>query len=627
VRPPESAAEQEGFPVRIEDYALIGDLETSALVGRNGSVDWLCLPRFDSASCFTALLGEEKHGCWLIAPTEGVRSVLRRYREGTLVLETDFETADGAVRVIDFMPPREGGAPQLMRIVQGLRGRVPMRMQLIIRFGYGLNVPWVERVPDGLVAQAGPDAVHLSTPVVLRGENLSTVAEFTVQEGASERFVLSWFPSYERPGRTEDAHAALARTEAWWREWSDRCTYHGEYRDEVLTSLIVLKALTDQVTGAIVAAPTTSLPEDLGGERNWDYRYTWLRDSVLTLNALLVGGYTDEALAFSDVVFRATAGQPDQAQIMYGLAGERRLEEYKLDWLPGYEGSKPVRVGNAAAGQFQLDVYGEVVGVGWAVAMAVGEFSERLWRQLRGLLDYLETAWQEPDDGMWEARGPRRHYTQSKVMAWLAFDRAIALSKRFKLEGPLQRWEQVRAQIHDEILEQAYDPQRRTFTQSYGSTALDAGVLTVGLVGLLEPTDDRFTTTIDAVRRELGHEGFISRYSTDVTDDGLAGSEGQFLACSFWLVEALALNGRQAEARELFERLLALRNDLGLYAEEYDVAHGRQVGNFPQAFTHLALISAARVLSGERAGTRSMPPAPLPRMPAPPHRPAPMKPR
>ena len=612
--------------MRIEDYALIGDLETSALVGRNGSVDWLCLPRFDSASCFTALLGEEKHGRWLIAPAGEVRSVTRRYREGTLVLETDFETADGAVRVIDFMPPREGGAPQLVRIVQGLRGHVLMRMQLIIRFGYGLNVPWVQGVPDGLVAQAGPDAVHLSTPVELRGENLTTVAEFTVQEGASERFVLSWFPSYGRPGRTEDAHAALARTQAWWREWSGRCTYRGEYRDEVLTSLIVLKALTDQVTGAIVAAPTTSLPEDLGGERNWDYRYTWLRDSVLTLNALLVGGYTDEALAFSEAVFRATAGQPDQAQIMYGIAGERRLEEYQLDWLPGYEGSTPVRVGNAASGQFQLDVYGEVVGVGWAVAMALGPPTDRTWRQLRELLDYLESAWQEPDDGMWEARGPRRHYTQSKVMAWLAFDRAIALSKRFKLDGPLQRWEQVRAQIRDEILERAYDPQRHTFTQSYGSTALDAGVLAIGLVGLLEPTDDRFSTTIDAVRRELGHDGFISRYSTDATDDGLAGSEGQFLACSFWLVEALALNGRQAEARQLFERLLALRNDLGLYAEEYDVARGRQVGNFPQAFTHLALISAARVLGGERAGTRSTPPTPLPRIPAPPPRgPAPVK--
>ena len=597
--------------MRIEDYALIGDLQTSALVGRNGSVDWLCLPRFDSASCFTALLGEEKHGRWLIAPAGEIRSVSRRYREGTLILETDFETDEGAVRLIDFMPLRDGGAPQLMRIVQGLRGRVPMRTQLIIRFEYGSIVPWVQRVPGGIVAQAGPDAVHLSTPVELRGEQLTTVAEFTVGEGASERFALSWFPSYERPARTEDAGSALARTEAWWRGWSERCSYQGDYRDEVVTSLIVLKGLTDQVTGAVVAAPTTSLPEDLGGERNWDYRYTWLRDSVLTLNALLAGGYTDEALAFNESVFRATAGHPEDVQIMYGIAGERRLEEYELDWLPGYEGSKPVRVGNAAAGQFQLDVYGEVLGVGWEVAMATGQFPQRRWRQLRKLMDYLESVWRDPDDGMWEARGPRRHYTQSKLMAWVAFDRAIALGEHFGLEGPLERWKQIRTEIHDEILDKAYDPQRNTFTQSYGSRALDAGALMVGLVGLLPPTDDRFTGTIDAVRTELGHDGFISRYSTDATDDGLSGSEGQFLACSFWLVGALAGNGREGEARELFERLLALHNDVGLFAEEYDVARKRQVGNFPQAFTHLALINAARILSGERVGTRSTPlPAP-----------------
>ena len=586
--------------MKIEDYALIGDLQTSALVGRNGSVDWLCLPRFDSAACFAALLGEEGHGRWLIAPAGEVSGSSRRYREGTLILETDFETAEGAVRLVDFMPLRDGGAPQLMRVVQGLRGRVPMRMQLILRFEYGLVVPWVQRVPDGIVAQAGPHAVHLTTPVDLRGEQLTTVAEFTLAEGASEGFALSWFPSYERPPRAEDARSALARTEAWWRDWSGRCSYQGDYRDEVVRSLIVLKGLTDQVTGAVVAAPTTSLPEDLGGERNWDYRYTWLRDSVLTLNALLGGGYTDEALAFSECVFRATAGHPEQLQIMYGVAGERRLEEYELDWLPGYEGSRPVRVGNAAAGQFQLDVYGEVLGVGWAVAMAVGQVSPRRWSQLRRLTDYLETVWRDPDDGMWEARGPRRHYTQSKLMAWVAFDRALALAEHFRLAGPLERWRQVRAEIHDEILEKAYDPRRNTFTQSYGSETLDAGALMVGLVGLLPPTDDRFTGTIDAVRSELGHDGFISRYSTDATDDGLSGSEGQFLACSFWLVDALALNGREGEARELFERLLALRNDLGLYAEEYDVARKRQVGNFPQAFTHLALIDAARILSGER---------------------------
>jgi GH15 family glucan-1,4-alpha-glucosidase len=574
--------------VKVEDYALVGDLQTAALVGRNGSVDWLCLPRFDSASCFAALLGQERHGRWLLAPAGEVIGCSRRYRQGTLVLETDLETAEGAVRIVDFMPLRDGGAPQLVRIVQGLAGRVPVRMQLVVRFGYGLVVPWVQRVPDGILAQAGPDAVHLSTPVDLRGEQLTTVAEFTLAEGASEAFVLSWFPSYQRPARTEDARSALARTEAWWRDWSGRCAYRGGYREEVLTSLVVLKGLTDQVTGAVVAAPTTSLPEDLGGERNWDYRYTWLRDAALTLNALLAGGYAQEALAFADCVFRATAGHPEQAQIMYGIAGERRLEEYELDWLPGYEGSRPVRVGNAAAGQFQLDVYGEVVGVGWAVAMAVGRLSARHWRQLRRLTDHLQTVWRDPDDGMWEARGPRRHYTQSKLMAWVAFDRAIALAEHFGLDGPIERWKRVRAEVRDEVLEQAYDPRRNTFTQSYGSEALDAGALMVGLVGLLPPTDDRFTGTIDAVRRELGHDGFVSRYSTDATDDGLSGSEGQFLACSFWLVDALALNGREGEARELFERLLALRNDLGLYAEEYDVARGRQVGNFPQAFTHLA---------------------------------------
>jgi GH15 family glucan-1,4-alpha-glucosidase len=588
--------------VKIEDYALVGDLQTSALVGRNGSVDWLCLPRFDSASCFSALLGEEEHGRWLIAPVGAVRGVERRYRDGTLILETDFETDDGAVRLIDFMPLRDGGEPQLMRVVQGLRGRVPMRMQLILRFGYGEVVPWVHRVADGIVAQAGPDAVHLSTPVDLHGEELTTVAQFTVTEGASERFVLSWFPSYQRPAPTEDAQSALARTEAWWREWSERCTYHGDYRDEVLTSLIVLKGLTNEVTGAVVAAPTTSLPEDLGGERNWDYRYTWLRDSVLTLNALLAGGYTAEAVAFSECIFRATAGHPEQMQIMYGIAGERRLEEYELDWLPGYEGSKPVRVGNAAAGQFQLDVYGEVLGVTWAVVMAIGALPLRRWSQLCKLLDYLETVWRDPDDGMWEARGPRRHYTQSKVMAWVAFDRAISLAEHFGLDAPLDRWRQNRAAIRDEVLDKAYDPARNTFTQSYGSKALDAGALSIGLLGLLSPTDDRFTGTIDAIRTELGHDGFISRYSTDATDDGLAGTEGQFLACSFWLVDALALNGRVDEARELFERLLTLRNDLGLYAEEYDVTRKRQVGNFPQAFTHLALIDAARILSGGRLG-------------------------
>ena len=583
--------------MRIEDYALIGDLRTAALVGRNGSVDWLCLPRFDSPSCCTALLGDATHGRWLIAPVGGARRVTRRYRPGTLILETDVETDDGAVRLIDFMPPRVGDRPQLIRIVRGLRGRVRMQTEVVLRFGYGSIVPWVRRVPDGIVAQAGPDAVHLATSVPLHGREWTTVGEFDVDAGGSVRFVLGWYPSYAAAGPVEDADSALARTDGWWREWVGRCTYHGAYGDEVRRSLIVLKALTDAQTGAVLAAPTTSLPEDLGGERNWDYRYMWLRDSVLALNALLAGGYVDEAEAFGRCVFRATAGRPDELQIMYGIAGERRLDEYELDHLPGYEHSRPVRVGNAAAGQFQLDVYGEVIGALATVSAHRGALPGERWRQLRRLLDHLDTVWREPDDGMWEARGPRRHYTQSKLMAWLAYDRAVAMADRFGLDGPTDRWAATRDEIRTEILTRAYDGERGTFTQSYGSAALDAGVLMIPLVGLLPGDDPRVTGTIDAVRAELGHDGLISRYSTDATDDGLSGTEGQFLACSFWLVDALALNGRRDEARALFERLLGLANDVGLFAEEYDVARGRQVGNFPQAFTHLALVNAARILS------------------------------
>ncbi|BCJ39290.1 glucoamylase [Actinocatenispora thailandica] len=586
--------------MRIEDYALVGDLQTAALVGRNGSVDWLCLPRFDSAACFAALLGDATHGRWLIGPVDPVTRTSRRYRDGTLILETDLETADGAVRLIDFMPPREPGTrPQLTRIVQGLRGRVRMQVELVVRFEYGSVVPWVQRVPDGVVAQAGPDALHLATSVPLHGHELTTVGEFDLAAGGTERFMLTWFPPYQPPGLVEDAYSALARTEQWWLDWSGRCRYTGAYRDEVLRSLIVLKALTDRQTGAVLAAPTTSLPEDIGGERNWDYRYTWLRDSVLALNALLAGGYTDEAQAFAACVFRATAGHPEQMQIMYGIAGERRLAEYELDHLPGYEGSRPVRVGNAAAGQFQLDVYGEAFGVAAAVAGHSGRYSDRQWRQLRKLLDYLDGVWQQPDDGMWESRGPRRHYTQSKLMAWVAFDRAVTMATRFDLDGPVDHWAATRDTIRDEILAHAWDPRRGTFTQYYGSTALDAGVLMIPLVGFLPGDDPRVTSTIDVVRAELGHDGLLSRYSTDDTDDGLSGTEGQFLACSFWLVDALALNGRRDEARELFERLLGLANDVGLLAEEYDVRRGRQVGNFPQAFTHLALINAARVLGSD----------------------------
>jgi GH15 family glucan-1,4-alpha-glucosidase len=585
----------------LEEYGLIGDLESAALVGRNGAIDWLCVPRFDSASCFTALLGDEQHGRWLLAPAGEVTATARRYRPGTLVLETEFETADGAVRVVDFMPRRGDGPPRLMRIVEGLRGRVPMRMELLLRPDYGSIRCWIEQVTDGVVATAGPDAFRLSTPLALHVNDGSTTSEFEAVEGARERLTLTWHPSYEDAPSVEDADSALARTEAWWREWSGRCQYDGAYRDEVLTSLIALKAMTSETTGALIAAPTMSLPEEIGGVRNWDYRYCWLRDSVLALEALLDAGYDDEALAFRDFLLRAGTGDPRATQIMYGIRGERRLTEFELPQLPGYEGSRPVRVGNAASEQFQLDVYGEVVAVMFIGAERRGWIKRRLWPRWRGVIEYVETIWREPDDGIWEARGPQRHYTYSKVMAWVVLDRAVKLAERFELEAPLERWRQVRDEIHAEVCERGYDPERNTFTQYYGSKELDASVLNIPLVGFLPGDDERVTGTIDAVWKELGRDGFVSRYSTAETDDGLAGDEGQFLACSFWLVNALARNGRVSEARQLFERLIGLANDLGLLAEEYDVANKRQVGNFPQAFSHLTLILAARAISNAEA--------------------------
>jgi GH15 family glucan-1,4-alpha-glucosidase len=588
----------------LEDYGLIGDLQTTALVGRDGSVDWLCLPRFDSASCFTALLGDERHGRWRLAPANGAAATTRRYLPGTLVLESDFETETGAVRVIDFMPLRGDGPPRVMRIVEGLRGRVPMRMELALRPDYASITPWVERASDGAVATAGPDAFRLSTPVPLQVADGSATAEFAVTEGMRERFTLTWHLSWEDAPAVEDADSALARTEAWWREWSGRCQYEGAYRDEVLTSLIALKAMTSQTTGAVIAAPTTSLPEDLGGSRNWDYRYCWLRDSVLALEALLDAGYTDEAVAFRDFLLRVGTGDPAKIQIMYGVGGERRLTEFELPELPGYEGSRPVRIGNAASEQFQLDVYGEVAAVMFVGAERLGRVERRLWPRWRAIIEYVETIWRRPDDGIWEARGPQRHYTYSKVMAWVVFDRAVRLAERFDLDAPLERWRQVRDEIHAEVCEQGYDEERRTFTQYYGSKELDASVLNIPLLGFLPGTDERVTGTIDAVWRELGRDGFVSRYSTAETDDGLAGDEGQFLACSFWLVNALARNGRVEEARALFDRLAGLANDLGLLAEEYDVGHRRQVGNFPQAFSHLTLILAARAISVAETNAR-----------------------
>jgi GH15 family glucan-1,4-alpha-glucosidase len=590
--------------VLLEDYGLIGDLQTAALVGRNGAVEWLCLPRFDSASCFSALVGDDRHGRWLVAPAVEVRAVARRYRPGTLVLETDFETEVGAVRVVDFMPLRRDGPPQLMRIVEGLRGRVPVRMQLSVRPDYGTIMPWIEPASDGAIVIAGPDSFRLTTSLPLQIEHGNATAEFVAVEGARERLVLTWHLSYEETPPVEDASSALARTEAWWRDWSARCSYEGEYRDAVMTSLIALKAMTSEITGAVVAAPTTSLPEELGGVRNWDYRYCWLRDSVLALEALLDAGYTDEALAFRDFMLRVGTGDPSKIQIMYGVGGERRLTEFELDELPGYEGSKPVRVGNAASEQFQLDVYGEVAAVMFIGAERLGRIDRGLWPRWRAIIEHVETIWRQPDDGIWEARGPQRHYTYSKVMAWVVFDRGARLAERFELDAPLDRWKQVRDEIHAEVCERGYDDKRRTFTQYYGSKELDASVLNIPLVGFLPGTDERVTGTIDAITRELGRDGFVSRYSTADTDDGLPGDEGQFLACSFWLVNALARNGRVEQARALFERLLTLSNDLGLLAEEYDVARKRQVGNFPQAFSHLTLILAARAISTAEHGAK-----------------------
>jgi GH15 family glucan-1,4-alpha-glucosidase len=579
--------------VQIEDYGLIGDMESAALVGRDGAVDWLCLPRFDSPACLSALLGDERQGRWLIAPAESVHAKSRRYRPGTLILETEFETSEGVARVIDFMPRRSGGPARLMRIVQGVKGRVPMRMELSLRPDYASVVPWVESAPDGIVATSGPDSFRLSSVLPLEVQAGTARADFVAVEGARERLTLSWHLSHEEAPSVEDAESALARTEAWWREWSGRCAYEGPYRDAVVTSLIAIKAMTSETTGGVIAAPTTSLPEDIGGERNWDYRYCWLRDSVLALEALLACGYTEEALGFRDYLARVGTGDPTKIQIMYGVGGERRLTEFELDHVPGYEDSKPVRIGNAASEQFQLDVYGEVLGVAFLGAQQLGRVEKRLWPRWRTVVEHVETIWREADDGIWESRGPRRHYTYSKVMAWVVFDRAVRLVEQFELEGPVERWKQIRDEIHKEVCEQGYDQERRTFTQYYGSKELDASVLNIPLVGFLPGTDERVTGTIDAIASELGRDSFVSRYSTADTDDGLTGDEGQFLACSFWLVSALAMNGREVEARALFDRLLGLRNDLGLLAEEFDVKRQRQVGNFPQAFSHLTLIGAA----------------------------------
>jgi GH15 family glucan-1,4-alpha-glucosidase len=584
------------MPLPIEDYALIGDTHTAALVGRDGSIDWLCVPRFDSHACFAALLGEPGHGRWLIAPAGEVRGTRRRYRERTLILETEFGTDAGAVRITDFMPvgqPRR----QVIRIVEGVLGETAMHMELVIRFGHGSIVPWVQRSDHSLIATAGPDTLELRTRVETHGEDMTTVADFVVHEGERIAFVLSHRDSHEPAQAPPDPEAALDLTEKWWREWSSACIYGGPWREAVLRSLITLKALTYAPTGGIVAAPTTSLPEMLGGVRNWDYRYCWLRDATFTLYALLYSGYRDEARAWREWLIRAVAGRPEDMQILYGISGERWLREAEIPWLPGYQGAAPVRTGNAAATQYQIDVYGEVMDALHLTLTAGVDEHARAWQVQRVLLDFLESNWQRPDEGIWEVRGSRRHFTHSKVMAWVAFDRAVKMMERFSLEGHLERWRRIRSDIHSEVCREGFDAGRNAFVQHYGSTDLDASLLLIPLVGFLPHDDPRVRGTVEAIESALMIDGLVQRYATETGVDGLPAGEGVFLPCSFWLVDNLALLGRRADAVALFERLVSLCNDVGLLAEEYEVRERRLLGNFPQALTHVALINSARILS------------------------------
>ena len=588
---------------RIEDYALIGDTHTAALVGLDGSIDWLCLPRFDSGACFAALLGDAGNGRWLISPKGSKRARSRKYRDDTLVLETDFESDEGAVRLIDFLSIREE-TPHLVRIVEGVRGSVEMEMELVLRFDYGATVPWVRRVERRLWAIAGPNAVVLDTPAELHGRGLATEASFTVREGDRVPFVLTWHPSETPPPRAPDPFSALDETERWWTEWSGRCTYKGPYREAVVRSLITLKALTYAPTGGIVAAPTTSLPEAIGGVRNWDYRYCWVRDATFTLYALMHGGYEDEARGWRDWLLRAVAGDPSQLQILYGLSGERQIPELELDWLAGYEGSRPVRIGNAAVNQLQVDVFGELMDALYVARRTGLEPEAAAWNLQRHLVEHLEEIWREPDEGIWEVRGGRRQFTHSKVMAWVAFDRSIKGIEALGLEGPLDRWKRVRQEIHDEVCRHGFDPELGSFVGYYGTTRLDASLLLIPLVGFLPPDDPRVVGTVDAVAGQLCSDGFVLRYLADQHGpDGLPPGEGAFLPCTFWLADAMAQTGRTAEAKGIFERLLSIRNDVGLLSEEYDAKTHRLVGNFPQAFTHVALVNSATNLAREGTGT------------------------
>jgi GH15 family glucan-1,4-alpha-glucosidase len=593
-------------PARIEDYGLVGDLQTAALISREGSVDWLCFPRFDSGACFAALVGDESNGQWALAPTTWKREVSRRYVPDTLILETEWRTDDGRVRVTDFMPPR-GAAPDLVRIVEGLEGTVELGTELVIRFDYGSVVPWVRRVDEEtLLAIAGPDALALRTPVPLRGEDFRTRGEFTVAKGDRVPFVLTWYPSHREPPDEVDPGKALEETHEYWDDWANRCEFEGDHHDAVHQSLLVLKALTYAPTGGIVAAPTTSLPERIGGVRNWDYRFCWLRDATLTLLALMEAGYVDEADSWRRWLLRAAAGNPADLQIMYGVAGERRLDEHDLPWLAGYEESAPVRMGNGASEQVQLDVYGEVMDALYQSRAHGLAAEEQAWSLQRALLRHLGDAWCEPDNGIWEIRGEKRHFTHSKVMAWVAFDRAVRSVEEQGLPGPVDEWRATRDQIHAEVCERGFSEALGSFTQYYGGSELDAGLLLIPLVGFLPIDDPRVVGTVDAVERELLHEGLVLRYRTtdDGEVDGLPKGEGVFLPCSFWLVDCWELLGRHGEAHALYERLLDLRNDLGLLAEEYDPVEERLLGNFPQAFTHLALVNTAFTLAHEHPPVR-----------------------
>jgi GH15 family glucan-1,4-alpha-glucosidase len=583
----------------IEDYGLIGDLQTAALVSREGAIDWLCLPRFDSPAVFASLLGTAENGHWTIQPAGTFRTASRRYTDDTLILETTFETSDGEARLLDFMPPRET-KPDVVRIVEGVRGKVEMRMELALRFDYGSAIPWVRSLDGALVGIAGPDAVTLRTPVELEGRDFRTHSSFTVGKGDRVPFVLTWFPSHEHPPDSVDPEAALDDTVSYWEDWASRCSHGGRWHDDIHRSVLTLKALTYAPTGGVVAAPTTSLPEALGGVRNWDYRYCWLRDATLTLLALIRSGYTEEAGAWRDWLLRAVAGKPEDLQIMYGVAGERRLTEIELQWLPGYAGSSPVRIGNDASRQLQLDVYGEVLDALYQARRRGLKASVDAWALARKLLDWLESGWREPDEGLWEVRGGRRHFTHSKLMAWVAFDRGIKLVQRFDREGPIDSYRALRREIRKDILEKGYNAERKAFVQYYGSDRLDASLLLMPLVGFLPADDPRVMGTVDAIQKELLRDGLVERYRADEENtgvDGLPPGEGVFLPCSFWLAAVLAQQGKLDEALELFERLLSLRNDLGLLSEEYDPERKQLVGNFPQAFTHLTLVETAFTLA------------------------------